>query len=86
MPKSPQEHPKSAARPTGRTRMTVSVPADIAEYLRSTSNASAVVCEAVALYRARELDRRLEEAYRADGAEAEQLNREWEGVDAEVSE
>ena len=82
MPKSPQQHPKSASR----TRMTVSVPADVAEYLRSTSNASAVVCEAVAVYRARELDRRLEEAYRADGAEAEQLNREWEGVDAEVSE
>ena len=55
--------------------MTVSVPADIAEYLRSTSNASAVVREAVAAYRARELDRRFEEAYRADGAEAEQLNR-----------
>ena len=28
-----------------------------------------------------ELDRRLEEAYRADAAEAEQINREWEGVD-----
>ena len=82
MSKSLQERPKSV----GRTRMTVSVPADIAEYLRSTSNASAVVCEAVAVYRARELDRRLEEAYRADGAEAERLNREWEGVDAEVSE
>ena len=50
------------------------------------SNASAVVCEAIAVYRARELDRRLEEAYRADAAEVEQLNREWEGVDARVSE
>ena len=28
-----------------------------------------------------ELNRRLEEAYRADAAEAEQINREWEGAD-----
>ena len=76
----------STAKPAGRTRMTVSVPADVAEYLRSRSNASAVVCEAIAVYRARELDRRLEEAYRAEAAEAEQLNREWERVDAQVSE
>ena len=76
----------STAKPASRTRLTVSVPVDVAEYLRSTSNASAVVCEAIAVYRARELDRRLEEAYRTDAAEAEHLNREWEGVDAEVPE
>ncbi len=28
-----------------------------------------------------DLDRRLEEAYRADAAEAERLNRKWEGAD-----
>ncbi len=76
----------STAKPARRTRMTVSVPADVAEYLRSTSNASAVVCEAIAVYRAHELDRRLEEAYRAGAAESEQLSRDWEGVDAQVSE
>ena len=69
-----------------RTRVTISVPTDIARYLRSTRNASALVCEAIRAYRARELERRLEEAYRADRGEAERINREWESVDAEVSE
>ena len=32
-----------------------------------------------------ELDRRLEEAYRADAAEAEQINREWEGADFDTA-
>lgn len=31
------------------------------------------------------LDRRLEEAYRAGAVEARQLDREWEKVDARVS-
>ena len=69
-----------------RTRVTISVPPDIARYLRSTSNASALVCEAIRMYRARDLARRLEEAYRADRTEAERINQEWEGADAEVSE
>ena len=69
-----------------RTRVTISVPADIARYLRATPNASALVCEAIKVYRARDLARRLEEAYRADGEEAERINREWESADAEVSE
>ena len=69
-----------------RTRVTISVPTHIARYLRSTANASALVCEAIGLYRARELARRLEEAYRADSAEAARINREWESADAEVSE
>ncbi len=69
-----------------RTRVTISVPPDIARYLRSTSNASALVCEAIRMYRARDLARRLEEAYRTDRAEAERINREWEAADAEVSE
>ena len=30
-----------------RTRVTISVPTDIAQYLRSTRNASALVCEAI---------------------------------------
>ena len=65
-----------------RTRITVSVPADVARYLRSTSNASAVVCEAIRLYRARELAHRLEVAYRTDAAESAEINREWESADA----
>ena len=32
------------------------------------------------------LEHRLEEAYRADAAETERLNREWERADAEVAE
>lgn len=74
------------AKSTTRTRVTVSLPVDIALYLRSTSNASAVVREAVEAYRTRELAQRLEEAYRADATETERINREWERVDAEVSE
>ena len=69
-----------------RTRVTISVPTDIAVYLRSTRNASALVCDAIRAYRARELARRLEVAYRADHTEAERINAEWESADAEVSE
>ena len=69
-----------------RTRVTISVPTDIAAYLRSTRNASALVCDAIRAYRARELARRLEVAYRADRAEAERINADWESADAEVSE
>ena len=69
-----------------RTRVTISVPTDIALYLRSTRDASALVCEAIRAYRARELARRLEEAYRADRAEAEWINRKWGDADAEVPE
>ena len=72
--------------PATRTRVTISVPTDIAAYLRSTRNASALVCDAIREYRARELARHLEEAYRADRAEAERINADWESADAEVSE
>lgn len=67
-----------------RVKLTVSLPEGIAHYLRSTSNASAVVAEAVAEYRDQELERKLEEAYREDASEAERLNREWEATDSEV--
>jgi len=66
--------------------MTISVTEDIADYLRATPNASAVVTEAVEVYRAQQLEERLEDAYREDAAESEALNREWEPVDAEVEE
>ena len=69
-----------------RTRMTISVPTDIAVYLRSTRNASALVCDAIRAYRARELAHRLEVAYRADRSEAERINADWESADAEVPE
>ena len=69
-----------------RTRVTISVPTDIAVYLRSTRNASALVCDAIREYRARELAHRLEVAYRADRTEAERINADWESADAEVPE
>ena len=75
-----------AIRSAARTRLTVSLPAETAQYLRSTPNASAVVCEAIEAYRARELERRLEQAYREDAAEAERIAREWEQADAEAPE
>lgn len=67
-----------------RIKLTVSLPEDVAAFLRSTSNASAVVAEAVAEYQHQELERQLEQAYREDAREAERLNSAWEGVDAEV--
>jgi hypothetical protein len=77
-------------RPEGhimsKTKLTVSVSEDLATYLRSKPNASAVVAEAVEEYRVRELEERLGAAYREDASESERLHEEWEAVDAEVSE
>ena len=44
------------------------------------------IAEAVEIYRARELQAKLEAAYREDAEESERLNREWESADAEVGE
>lgn len=64
--------------------MTISVAEEVADYLRSTPSVSSTIAEAVEAYRARELEERLEEAYREDATEADELNREWESADAEV--
>lgn len=69
-----------------RKKLTVSVPEELADYLQSKPNASAVVAEAVNIYRARELEARLAEDYRQDAAESERLNDEWRVVDAEATE
>jgi hypothetical protein len=77
-------------RPEGhimsKMKLTVSVPEDLATYLRSKPNVSAVVAEAVEEYRVRELAEQLEAAYREDASESERLHEEWQPVDAEVSE
>lgn len=67
-----------------KVKITVSLPRETAEYLRSTPNASAVVSEAVEIYRASELERELQNSYKEDRSEAERLNREWQAADAEV--
>jgi hypothetical protein len=69
-----------------KTKLTVSVPEDLAAYLRSKPNVSAVVAEAVEEYRVRELEELLETAYREDAPESERLHEEWKPVDAEVTE
>lgn len=69
-----------------KVKMTISVPKDLALYLRSKSNVSCVVAEAVEEYRAHELERQLETSYREGAEEAEKLHRDWEAADAEVSE
>jgi hypothetical protein len=69
-----------------KVRVTVSVSEDVAAYLRSSSNASAIVSEAVKAYRSEKLARELAAAYREDAEEAERLNREWERADAEIRE
>ena len=66
-----------------KVKLTVSLPQDVADYLRSTPNMSSTIAEAVMEYRARELEAALEKAYREDAEEADELNREWEIVDAE---
>lgn len=69
-----------------KVKLTVSLDEELVDYLRKEPNVSAVVSEAVAEYRARKLENRLEQAYRDDAGESERLNREWEGADADVDE
>ena len=62
--------------------MTISLPDEVAGYLRTKRNASAIVADAVVAYRTREQEAELEQAYREGAKEAEALNREWENADA----
>ena len=69
-----------------KKRITVSVDEDIANFLYEVPNTSAVVSDAVREYRARQLEKELEAAYRNDAAENADLATEWEPADAEVDE
>lgn len=69
-----------------KNRMTFSLADDVASYLRSQPNASAVVAEAVRSYRADELEKQLEAAYREDAEESARINAEWQAADAGVDE
>lgn len=69
-----------------KKKLTVSLPGEIADYLRSKPNVSAVVAEAVEEYRVRELEEQLEDAYRQDAEESGRIHEEWSSVDAEVTE
>ena len=69
-----------------KKRITVTVDEPVAEYLAEVPTTSAVVCEAVREYQARELEKQLEAAYREDAAENAEINAEWEPADAEVDE
>lgn len=69
-----------------KVKLTISVDSELAAYLRTTPGVSSTIAEAVEIYRARELEAALEEAYRADASESERFNREWESADAEVGE
>ena len=64
--------------------ITVTVDDDIAEYLYDVPNTSAVVSDAVRDYRARQLEKELEAAYREDSLENADLAAGWEIADAEV--
>jgi len=68
----------------GKVKLTISIDEDAAAYLRTTPSVSSTIAEAVEAYRTRELDERLEEAYREDATEADRLNSEWESADTEV--
>jgi hypothetical protein len=67
-----------------KKRVTVTVDEDIAEFLYEAPNTSAVVSEAVREYRARQLERELEAAYREDSSESAKISAEWEPADTEV--
>jgi len=70
-------------RTMSKVKMTISLNQGLAEYLRSTPSISSTIAEAVEVYRIREMEARLEQAYREDAVEAEDLNKEWESADAE---
>ena len=53
---------------------------------RLRPNRSSIVAEAVRDYRARELERSLEMAYREDHDETAELAAEWQASDAEIDE
>ena len=67
-----------------KIRLTISVDPRIAEYIRSAPNGSALVAEAVEEYRARALERELQDAYREDAEESARMNAEWESADTEI--
>jgi hypothetical protein len=67
-----------------KTRMTLTLDPEVATYLAKAPNRSALVCEAVRGYRARQLDLELAAAYREDREESARLAAEWETADAEV--
>jgi hypothetical protein len=69
-----------------KKRITVTVDEDIANFLYEVPNTSAVVSDAVRDYRARQLEKELEAAYRHDAAENADLASEWEPADAKVGE
>jgi len=70
----------------GKHRLTVSLDEDVVTYLETVPNRSAVVGEAVRLYRSRELEKELEAAYLADREESLQIASEWEAADAAIDE
>lgn len=70
----------------GKQRVTVSLDEDVVTYLETVPNRSAVVTEAVRLYRERQLERELEMAYRAGRKESLEIASEWEAADAAVDE
>lgn len=69
-----------------KVKMTVSLSEEVAGYLRSTSSISSTIAEAVSEYRARELARTLEEAYKEDAEEASEIDQAWEPANAEMAE
>ena len=70
----------------GKHRVTVSLDEDVATYLDTVPNRSALVAEAIRVYRARQLERELEAAYRAGREESLEIATEWETTDADLDE
>ena len=69
-----------------KKRITITVDEPVAEYLADLPNTSAIVCEAVREYQARELEKVLEAAYQDSAAESADINTGWESTDTEVEE
>jgi len=65
-----------------KRRVTVSLDDEMVRYLEAMPNRSAVVTEALRLYRAIQLEREMEAAYRADREESLEIATRWEAADA----
>ena len=68
----------------GKKRITVTLDPELADYLYELPNTSLAVSEAVREYRARQLEKELENAYREDHDESAEIAAEWAPADAEV--
>jgi hypothetical protein len=67
-----------------KAKLTISIDSELADYLRSTPSVSSTIAEAVEIYRTRELDQKLKQAYEEDAAESARIDSEWSAAESEL--